>query len=129
MSSDAHSSKYREVPGYAAKPLIFRAGLTGVFSGLGAFLAVLFLGVGIYLLQEAVVDPLRAQSVGLLAGAFILALATMLIYFIFSPLAKSRSAKSRYRAHSRRTGRTMIVVPASEPASHTESAKDLALHA
>jgi hypothetical protein len=92
------SSKHREIPGYAAPPLIFRAGITSVFSGLVGFLAVLCLGVGIYLLQEAVVDPLRAQSIALIAGAFALAVASMLIYFIFSSLAKSRNGKSRYRA-------------------------------
>jgi hypothetical protein len=43
----------------------------------------MFLGPG-YLLQEAFSDPLRAQAVGLIAGAFILALATMMLYFIFS---------------------------------------------
>ncbi len=90
---------------------------------------MLFLGVGIRLLQEAVVVPLRAQPVRLIAGAFVLALATMLIYFIFSSVSKSRSGKSRYRAHSRRAVRTIIVAAASEPASRTEPAKDLAQHA
>jgi len=46
---------------------------------------VIFLGAGIYLLQESFTDPLRAQAVGLIAGAFIIALATILIYFIFTP--------------------------------------------
>jgi hypothetical protein len=39
------SLKHREMPGYAAPPLIFHAGITSVFSGLVGFLAVLFLGV------------------------------------------------------------------------------------
>lgn len=94
MPAAPRSLKPREMPGYAAPPLIFRAGITSVFSGLVGFLAVLFLGVGIYLLQEAVVDPLRAQSITLIAGAFALAVASMLIYFIFSSLAKSRSGRS-----------------------------------
>jgi hypothetical protein len=127
MPAASHSSRPREIPGYAAPPLIFRAGITSVFSGLVGFLAVLFLGVGIYLLEEAVVDPLSAQSVTLIAGAFTLALATMLFYFIFSSTAKSRSAKSRYRAHSRRAVHTIIVAAASAPPTHTEPAKDLAL--
>jgi hypothetical protein len=113
---------------FPAPPLIFRAGITSVFSGLVGFLAVLFLGVGIYLLQEAVVDPLRAQSITLIAGAFALAVASMLIYFIFSSLAKSRSGKSRYRAHSRAATRAIIVAAASAP-SRNEPTKDLAPHA
>jgi uncharacterized membrane protein YbhN (UPF0104 family) len=129
MPADTHSSKHRQITGYAAPPLIFRAGITSVFSSLGGFLALLLLGVGIYLLQEAVVDPLSAQPITLVAGAFVMAVASMLIYFIFSSLAKSRSGRSRYRAHSRGATRAMIVAAASEPASRTEPAKDLAQHA
>jgi hypothetical protein len=91
MPAEIHSSKHREIPGYAAPPLIFRAGITSVFSSLGGFVALLFLAVEIYLMQEAVVDPLSVQPVNLIAGAFALAVASMLIYFIFSSLAKSRS--------------------------------------
>jgi hypothetical protein len=62
---------------------------------LGSFLAVIFLGGGVYLLQESFTDPLRAQAVGLIAGAFIIALATILIYFIFTPGKRSQSDKVR----------------------------------
>jgi hypothetical protein len=63
------SSKHREIPECATPLLIFRAGITSVFSGLVGFLAVLFLGVGIYLLQETVVDPLRTQPLTLITRA------------------------------------------------------------
>jgi hypothetical protein len=88
--------------------------------------ALLFLGVGIYLMQEAVVDPLSAQPVTLVAGAFALAVATMLIYFVFSSLAKSRSGKSRYRAYSHTLAHTVAGPGASAPRSSNEPAKDLA---
>ena len=65
--------------------MLVRAGVARTFGGLGSFLAVIFLGAGIYLLQESFTDPLQAQAVGLIAGAFIIALATILIYFIFTP--------------------------------------------
>jgi uncharacterized membrane protein SirB2 len=69
------------------------------FGGLGSFLAVIFLGSGIYLLQESFTDPLRAQAVGLIA-AFIIALATILIYFIFTPRKRFEAEKSsRSGAH------------------------------
>lgn len=45
-------------------------------------------------MQQAVVDPLRAQPITLIAGTFTLALAGMLIYFIFSSPVKSRNGKS-----------------------------------
>jgi len=71
------------------------------FGGLGSFLAVIFLGSGIYLLQESFTDPLRAQAVGLIAGAFIIALASILIYFIFTPRKRFEAEKSpRTEAHT-----------------------------
>jgi hypothetical protein len=54
----------------------------------------MFLGAGVYLL------PLRAQAVGLIAGAFVLALATMMLYFIFSSRPAHRRRKTHRRARS-----------------------------
>jgi hypothetical protein len=43
----------------ARNALLARAGLARNFSGLGSFLAVIFLGAaGIYMLQESFTDPL-----------------------------------------------------------------------
>jgi hypothetical protein len=79
-----------------------RAGVARTFGGLGSFLVVIFLGSGIYLLQESFTDPRRAQAVGLIAGAFIIALATMLIYFIFTPRKRFETEKNRHSgAHPR----------------------------
>lgn len=77
--------------------LVVRAGVARTFGGLGGFLAIMFLGSGVYLLQEAFSDPLRAEAVGLIAGAFILALATVLLYFIFSPPPGYGRSKIRKR--------------------------------
>src|ERR1700692_47870 len=89
-------------PGYcspstmrARNALLARAGIARTFGGLGSFLAVIFLGAGIYLLQESFTDPLQAQAVGLIAGEFIIALATILIYFIFTPGKRFQSARAR----------------------------------
>jgi hypothetical protein len=82
--------------------LSVRDGVARTFGGLGSFLAVIFLGSGIYLLQESFTDPLRAQAVGLIAGAFIIALATILIYFIFwsAKRIRERPGSPPSRAHS-----------------------------
>jgi hypothetical protein len=85
--------RYHFPTGRPTSALIVRAGVARTFGSLGGFLATLFLGGGIYLLQEALNDPLRAQAVGLISGAFIIALATMLIYFIFSPRTKRKRRK------------------------------------
>jgi hypothetical protein len=86
MSSHTKSGRYRSPSMvHARNVLLGRAVAARTFGGLGSFLAVIFLGSGIYLLQESFTDPLQAQAVGLIAGAFIIALATILIYFIFTP--------------------------------------------
>ena len=97
-----------------------QAGVARTFGGLGSFLAVIFLGSGIHLLQESFSDPLRAQAVGLIAGAFIIALATILIYFILTPRKRFETEKSR------RTQVHTPVVSASPLAPAKESAKSLA---
>jgi uncharacterized membrane protein YbhN (UPF0104 family) len=97
MSLDTTTSaKYRSLsPARARNVFLLRAGIARTFGGLGSFLAVIFLGGGIYLLQESFTDPLRAQALGLIAGAFIMALATILIYFIFTPRKRLLSEKVR----------------------------------
>ena len=97
MPPDTTSSRYRSPsPVRARNVLPVRDGVARSFGGLGSFLAVIFLGSGIYLLQESFTDPLRAQAVGLIAGAFIIALATILIYFIFSPQKGLQSGQARH---------------------------------
>jgi uncharacterized membrane protein YbhN (UPF0104 family) len=96
MPPDMLSSGYRSPSTMRARnALLARAGIARTFGGLGSFLAVIFLGAGIYLLQESFTDPLQAQAVGLIAGAFIIALATILIYFIFTPRKRFQSVKAQ----------------------------------
>jgi hypothetical protein len=97
MPSDTTSSRYRSPsPARARSVLPVRVGVARTFGGLGSFFAVIFPGSGIYLPQESFTYPLRAQAVGLIAGAFIIALATILIYFIFSPQKRLQSDQARH---------------------------------
>lgn len=99
MTTHSTASMQHDEPGVPDKnTLVARAGVARTFGGLGGFLAIMFLGAGVYLLQEALSDPLRAQAVGLIAGAFILALATILLYFIFSPRPGYRRRNRRRRS-------------------------------
>jgi hypothetical protein len=65
------------------RPLIVQAGIARTFGSLGSLLAVLFLGAGVYLLQQVLSDPLGDRPAGLISGAFVIALAVTLGYFIF----------------------------------------------
>ena len=96
MPLDTTSSRYRSPSPLRARHVLpVRDGVARSVGGLGSFLAVIFLGSGIDLLQESFTDPLRAQAVGLIAGAFIIALATILIYFILSPQKGPQSGQAR----------------------------------
>ena len=100
MSAGSSASMRHDESGkYNRNALVARAGVVRTFGGLGGFLALIFLGAGIYLLQEAFSDPLRAEAVGLIAGAFIIALSTILVYFLCTPPLGYRRSKIR-RARS-----------------------------
>jgi hypothetical protein len=100
MPTDAPSPGDRSPSTMRARnALLARAGIARTFGGLGSFLAVIFLGAGIYLLQESFTDPLPAQALGLIAGAFIIALATILIYFILTPRKKSQIQERGSQVH------------------------------
>jgi len=110
--------------GACRNALLVRSGLSRTFGGLGSFLAVIFLGTAIYLLQESFTDPLRAQAVGLIAGAFIIALATILIYFIFTPRKRFQSEKA-HRSYAQTPVHSLVMTPA-PLAPPKETAKNLA---
>jgi hypothetical protein len=122
MPSDTRSPKYRS-PAHARNIFVARSGIARTFVGLGSFLAIIFLGSGIYLLQESFTDPLQAQAVGLIAGAFIIALATILIYFIFTPGKRFQTDRAReIEAH---TPSHSLAPPASPLLPPKESASSL----
>jgi hypothetical protein len=127
MPLDTASAKYRS-PSHVRTRNVFpvRSGLARTFGGLGSFLVVIFLGGGIYLLQESFTDPLRAQAVGLITGAFIIALATMLIYFIFTPRKRLQSDQAhRIQEHAPKHSLT-VTVTTLEPPKESAKSKSLA---
>lgn len=77
---------------HPAPPLALRGGLARTFGGLAAFLVVTFLCWGIYLLEDAFVNPLAAQAVALIFGAFIIALGTILLFYLIKPGSRYRMA-------------------------------------
>jgi hypothetical protein len=116
--------QHAETRGQVRHVLIVRSGVARAFGTLGVFAAAIFLGAGIYLLQDALTDPLRAEAVGLVAGAFVIALATILIYFIFAPRAKLQGMKSRRRARYQ-VRRPDIVISGTASERLKESSKDM----
>ena len=67
------------------KSLVVRGGLARTFGGLATYLAVTLLGSGIYILEDILANPVATQAAPLIAGAFSIALATILIYYLIKP--------------------------------------------
>jgi hypothetical protein len=63
------------------------------FGGLATFLVLTFLCSGIYILEDTFSDPLAAQAAALIFGAFIIALATILLYYLVKPRGEPRRAR------------------------------------
>lgn len=76
-------------------PLVIRGGLARTFGSLASFLALLFLLLGAYLLGDAFEHPLAAQAVAVLAAAFSLTLAAILLYFLLKPRRGKRTMRFR----------------------------------
>ena len=69
----------------APMPLIVRAGLSRTFGSLAGFAAVGLLSLGVYLLSDAFAHPVDAQAAGVIVAAFAIAIAMLLLVFIFKP--------------------------------------------
>ena len=81
------------------KSLAARGGLVRTFGGLATFLVLTFLCGGIYLLEDAVANPLAAHAAALIFGAFITALAAILLFYLIRPengAPTSRPLQSRH---------------------------------
>jgi len=79
------------------KPLIIRGGLARTFGSLASFLAVLFLTFGLYVLGDAFENPLNAQAAAILAAAFSITLAAILLYFLLKPRRNKHSRPVHFR--------------------------------
>lgn len=81
---------HRGPPQHPAKSLAVRGGLVRTFGGLATFLVLTFLCSGIYILEDTFADPLAAQAAALIFGAFIIALASILLYYLIKPRRELR---------------------------------------
>lgn len=84
----------------SSKSLAVRGGVVRTFGGLATFLVLTFLCAGIYLLEDAVANPIAAQAAALIFGAFIIALAAILIFYLLRPengAPTPRPQRSRHR--------------------------------
>lgn len=83
------------------KSLVVRGGLARTFGSLASFLALSFLGAGIYILADAFANPVDAQAVALIVAAFVIALASIILFYLFKPRSSRGSGRVRRRTRRR----------------------------
>jgi hypothetical protein len=71
-------------PAHQSTPLVVRASLPRTFLGLGIFAEVGLVFVGIYLLMEEMKRPLEADPSSVIGAGVLLALATILFFYLVS---------------------------------------------
>ena len=67
------------------RALAQRGGLARTFGSLAGFLALTFLSVGFYLINDAWMHPVHAQSAALILGACALSSAAILLIYLLKP--------------------------------------------
>lgn len=80
-----HDTKIQVVHHHGRIPLALRGRFERIFLGLGLFAAGPLFLCGVYLLTEAIRDPLGASETSVIAAGFTLALASFLIIFLLWP--------------------------------------------
>jgi hypothetical protein len=73
------------------KSLVVRGGLARTFGSLASFLVVIFLCGGLYILEDVFANPLDAGAAAVIAAAFIITLAAMLLFFLIKPGNRPRT--------------------------------------
>ena len=74
-------------------PLVVRASLPRTFWSLGAFVEFGLIFCGIYLLAEASLKPLEADQASIIGAGVMLALASVLLFFMIRPHRKEVLAR------------------------------------
>lgn len=96
-----HTSPSLNSFGRTQRELVVRAGLARTFGSLVGFISLVLVCLGTYLIADSLTNPLEAQASALLAAAFVLGVAAILLYYLFVPSHKLR-ARGRHRHRSRR---------------------------
>ena len=73
---------------HSKTPLVVRASLPRTFWSLGAFVEFGLIFCGIYLLAEASLKPLEADQASIISAGVILALASVLLFYMIRPRRK-----------------------------------------
>jgi hypothetical protein len=84
-----------------SRSLVARGGIARTFGSLACFLAITFLGIGAYIIADTFANPVEAEAAALLAAAFIIALASIILFYLLKPRRKLGAAHVNYKDGTR----------------------------
>lgn len=76
----------------STKALVVRGSLARTFGGLASFLALTLLFTGVYVLGDALANPVSAGTAAPIFGAVLTAIAAVLFYFLVGPTRRKALA-------------------------------------
>jgi hypothetical protein len=97
-----HICRINSASAHYKTPLVVRASLPRTFWSLGAFVEFGLIFCGVYLLAEAGRKPLEADQFSIISAGVILALASVLLFYMVRPRRKQvlpRPEASRFSRH------------------------------
>lgn len=114
----------QRTPDRSLTPLLVRAGAIRTLGSAIACVALLLLCVGAYLLVKVIRYPLDAQSIEILGGAVMIALAANMLFVLFEPRAVVRHVHHR-SATQPLNGARAIPTPPLSSSSRANSQSEL----
>jgi len=100
--------KLVETQARSRTPLVVRGSLPRTFLGLGMFVEAGLIVCGSYLLADAILQPLDAGTWSVIGGGLILALATVLLFYLAWP--PNRSSMSRREEPAEQPAEMLLTV-------------------
>lgn len=104
-------------------PLVVRGSTPRTFRGMGLFVEVSLLFMGVYVLAQALINPLTASQLDILGGALILSVAAYLLLYLLWPKPKE-ALRQRERRRSGQVSR-VVYYPGADLQNKPETTKPL----
>ena len=114
---------------FSGSSLTARGGPARTFGGLAVFAVLTLLGLGSYLIEDQITDPMQGQAPALLFAALLIATAVILLYSLLRQAARARSAAIVARRKINvRSSKESVAVARRRTLEWRQERKDLSFH-
>jgi hypothetical protein len=117
--------RYRHLRRHRSRPLVVRGSLGRTFGGLAWFAAILFLLLGIYILDDALANPVAAETAAIITAACSISLAAIMLFYLVKP-TRRRFRGSAYLEVVEEVSPEKATIQAKVPGPKKKARSDLA---